>query len=295
MIVSRLRIDGKKGAILYVCPEADYSFRGRERDRNMRFSRLVFAISTGLLEQIPIMGPVLGKILAEQDRARLEARVVALIGRFSQNREEPDENERTIISALHLAQAEISNQLQAVARPRRRFLYLAARRYAGPERTFEIAAQYGFLWRSYHNRKGAKIGKVDQIAVGDVIALGYRVEGSKFRLLLPLVVVKGGSETQPIDTCAFPNKPYGPFVWASDRLSDILRFDYTLDRIFGKFTGLAVRPLQTDVTSKVLDGTFDSPGPDALWPYDHATSKARVPDEVRDWMAGLGVSNSGAA
>ena len=258
----------------------------------MRFTQLLFAAGKGLLKQIPIMGSVLGEILAERERSRLEVQLADLLKRLSQERAEPVGAERILVTALHLAQAEVSNQLQKTARPNKRFLYLAAKHYAGPERTFEIAAQHGFLWRSYYKKTGAAVGKVDRIAEGDVIALGYRVKGNKFRLLLPLVVTSGNTATRPIDTAQFAGRNYGPFVWASNKLAEILSLDYRIDPIFNEFTGLAVQPLFTDVTAEALAGTYDSPGTDALWEHDYETERARVPHEVRDWIAGLGVSKA---
>jgi hypothetical protein len=76
----------------------------------MRFARLLYAISTGLLQQIPIMGPVLGSILMEQDRTRLEKLLAELIGQLSARRTEPVGADKALVSALHLAQAELSQQ-----------------------------------------------------------------------------------------------------------------------------------------------------------------------------------------
>src|SRR5947209_8259714 len=110
----------------------------------MRFAQLLLAAGNGLLKQIPIMGDVFGELLAERERTRLEERLINLLNRLSQGRVEPEGADRVLVTALHLAQAEVTNQLQKVARPQASFLYLAAKHYAGPERTFEIAAQHGF-------------------------------------------------------------------------------------------------------------------------------------------------------
>jgi hypothetical protein len=174
---------------------------------------------------------------------------------------------------------------------------LAGKHYAGPERTLEIAEQYGFLWRSYHKVNGQANVLVGHIRVGDIIALGYRVEGDKFRLMLPLVVTHGNENTRPIVPPSEPNRPkgrnYSPFIWADGRLSDILQLDYGVDPLFGEFTGLAVKPLFTDVTADVLQETYDSPGHNALWRHDHQSETTEVPPPVRDWIARLGVRPSG--
>jgi hypothetical protein len=257
----------------------------------MRFAQLLRAASVGLLQQIPIMGPVLQAIMAEQAQAASEQRLTDLIRELAGSRSPLEETAPNLVPALLLAEAEAGQCLQQRANPRNKFLYLAADEYASLERTYEIAVQYGFLWRSFHNAKGAAISKVGRIARGDVVALAYRVAGNRFRVLLPLVVAESSPYTRAIDRIRFNRRDYGPFVWANAELSGVLRSDYSKDPIFDEFTGLAVQPLLTEVQSRsaidVLTGGFQSPGPDAIWPHDYRTQKAEVPPVVRDWIARL--------
>ena len=258
----------------------------------MRFSGLLKAIGTDVLVQIPLMGPVFEAILAEHDRDRLEARLDELIRRLSIGHAEPKEADRPLVAALHLAQAELNQRLIDRASPQGRFLYLAGKFYAGPERTQEIAEQHGFLWRSFYDKDGKPIRLVQRIKAGDIIALAYRIGGNKFRLMLPLVVVDGNENTLPIDpppnTSRLAGRDHAPFVRAGDDLSVILKDNYAVDPKLGVFTGLAVKTLFTDVEADVLRGTFKSPGANALWRHNYRGEKTEVPPSVSDWIASLG-------
>ena len=217
----------------------------------MRFVQLVHAASVGLLQQIPIMGPVIQAILVEQAQAASEQKLAELIRELSQSRSSPLEQRApnlNLVPALLLAEAEVEHRLERNANPQGRFLYLAADRYANLERTYEIVVRYGFLWRSYHNVRDAAIGKVRSIRRGDLIALAYRVGMNRFRVLLPLVVTESSPFTNAIDIERFGNR-YLPFVWANSELSDVLRADYEPDHFFNMFTGLPVKPLHADLQS----------------------------------------------
>lgn len=256
----------------------------------MRFVSLVQAASVGLLQQIPVMGPVIQAILAEQAREASEQKLAELIRELSRSHSPLEQRAPNLIPALLMAEAEVEHRLDTAAKPRGRFLYLAADEYASLERTYEIAVRYGFLWRSYHNVKGAAISKVRSIGHGDLIALAYRVPGNQFRVLLPLVVTDGSPYTTSIDAKRF-NGNYSPYVWANEELSNVLRTDYEVDPEFKEFTGLPVKPLYTDVQSrenvKVLQGKFRSPGTDAIWPHNYSSAATEVPAPVRDWIARL--------
>jgi hypothetical protein len=253
----------------------------------MRFVHLFQAVSTGLLQQIPIVGPVLQSILAERSQAVLEQRLVELLQQLADSRQTTlvETNHPTLVPTLLMAEAEVEHRLERSAAPQHRFLYLAADEYASSVRTYEIVVQYSFLWRSFHKDKANKqeaIAKVGQIAAGDVIALGYRANKS-FRLLLPLVVLETGPYTVPIDTREFPNRNYSPFVWANDTLSQVLQKEgYGSDPVFRRQTGVNVRPLFAEVSTD-LQGSFPSPGIGAIWSHDHP----HVPAAVRDWIASL--------
>ncbi len=257
----------------------------------MRFVQLVHAASVGLLQQIPIMGPVIEAILVEQAQAASEQKLAELIRELSQSRSSPlEQRVPNLVPALLLAEAEVEHRLERNANPQGRFLYLAADRYANLERTYEIVVRYGFLWRSYHNVREAAIGNVRSIRRGDLIALAYRVPMNRFRVLLPLVVTESSPFTKAIDIERFGNR-YLPFVWANSELSDVLRADYEPDPVFKKFTGLPVKPLYADLQSPealgVLQGEFRSPGNGAIWPHDYASRATEVPAPVRDWIARL--------
>ena len=84
----------------------------------------------------------------------------------------------------------------------------------------------------------------------------------------------------------------GPFVWAANGLlSKVLQNDYDLDPIFTEFTGLAVKPLYTNLrsaeTKGILQGEFESPGNDAIWPHDYKSEFTEVPAPIRKWIAQL--------
>jgi|GEM_PF-4356472 len=246
----------------------------------MRFVHLFQAVSTGLLQQIPIVGPVLQSILAERSQAVLEQRLVELLQQLADSRQATlvETNHPTLVPTLLMAEAEVEHRLERSAAPQHRFLYLASDEYASAVRTYEIVVQYSFLWRSFHKANEQANANVGQIAAGDVIALGYRANGS-FRLLLPLVVLETGPYTVPIDT----NRNYSPFVWADDTLSQVLqKEEYGSDPVFRRQTGVNVRPLFAEVTTD-LQVSFPSPGINAIWFHDHP----RVPAAVRDWIASL--------
>jgi hypothetical protein len=257
----------------------------------MRFVQLMRAASVGLLQQIPIMGPVIQAILAEQAQATSEQKLADLIRELSQSRSPLEQSAPNLIPALLLAEAEVEQRLEKSANPQRRFLYLAADEYASLERTYEIAVRYAFLWRSYHNVNGAAISNVRNIGQGDLIALAYRVPGNRFRVLLPLIVTGSSPFTIGIDTKRFGSRSYRPFVWANSELSEVLRADYDPDPKFNEFTGLPVKPLYANVQSPealgVLQGEFRSPGTNAIWRHDYSSDATEVPAPVRDWIARL--------
>jgi hypothetical protein len=104
-------------------------------------------------------------------------------------------------------------------------------------------------------------------------------------------VAEASPYTVSIDSTRFGGQSYSPYVWANGELKDVLRDDYEIDPVFKEFTGLPVKPLYTSVRSptavEVLRGEFRSPGADAIWPHDYASSVTEVPPPVRDWIAGL--------
>lgn len=249
----------------------------------MQLDYLLRAISTGLLQQIPLVGPVLQAILAERNQAAFEQRLVDLIHQIAGSPQPAPvvvPNDPRVVLALLMAEAEAEGRLARGATPHRRFLYLAADAYASAICTYEMAVRYSFLWRSYHNAKRAAIANVRQIAVGDVIALGYRTKGG-FSMGLPLVVRGSGPRTVAVDAQQFPNRNYSPFVWANDTLSQDLRaLGYGDDPVFKRQTGMNVQPL---FAQAVLGGCFPSPGINAIWRHDNTHLRTAV----RDWIASL--------
>lgn len=238
------------------------------------------------------MGPVIHAILVERGREASEQNFADLIRELSRARLPIEQESPNLIPALLMAEAEVEGRLFHLGPSPRRFLYLAAKEYANLERTSEIAVRYGFLWRSYYKKSGSAISSVGRIRSGDLIALAYRVDGNQFRLLLLLVVSDHSPYTTSTDPNQFGDQNCAPFVWANDELSGILdRENYKPDPTFGKFTGLPVKSLLTDVRAddavRVLQGTFRSPGTNAIWPNDYSSERTKVPEAVRDWIAGL--------
>jgi hypothetical protein len=109
------------------------------------------------------MGPVIQAILAEQAQEASEERLAELVRELSGSHSPLEQRAPNLVPALLMAEAEVEHRLDKSASPQGRFLYLAADEYASLERTYEIALQYGFLWRSYHNVNGAAINKVRSI------------------------------------------------------------------------------------------------------------------------------------
>jgi len=213
-----------------------------------------------------------------------------------------DEDNAGLASAIFLAEAEAGKRLATNVTPGRRFLYLAADNYADSKKTLEIAAEFGFLWRSYHANGGAKIAHVGDIGVGDLIALAYRSNGH-FRLLLPLIVTEAGVHTHRIDDGQFDcgtrrrnRHQHAPFVLADAWLTDILEHaGYPSDRADPVFStpehpqhsGLNVKPL---LVGQVPQDLFPSPGINTIWPYlrqrDRDGNYYLTP-EVRNWIGQL--------
>jgi hypothetical protein len=179
----------------------------------------------------------------------------------------------------------------------RRFLYLAADNYASSARTAEIAGKHGFLWRSYHADRIPiqGINKANRLKSGDLIVLAYRKPKPKrFSILTPLIIIDPAAGNLAIDDTAYDcgkrHNPHihAPFVLAVPPLDGILAKDgYDPDPVFRGQCGLNVRTLLSDVTEVgtkgILQGTFDSPGRDAIWPHDDP----KVPAQVTRWIASL--------
>ena len=179
-----------------------------------RYMHLINAAATGLLQQIPVVGPMLQAVLAQMDKEHLAAELQRLsrlletganltTARITAEQLEhdlsvivKDEQNPRLGSTVLMAEAEAGNRLAGQDAPPgrgevRRFLYLAANNYATAARTAQVVADLGFLWRSYHKNVGAQIPHVGEIRVGDLIALAYRSH-RQFWLLLPLIVIASG-------------------------------------------------------------------------------------------------------
>jgi len=240
---------------------------------------LINAAATGLLQQIPVVGPMLQAVLAQMDKEDLGAELQRLsrlletganltkAGITAEQLEHDlsvivhEQNPR-LASTVFIAEAEagnrlagqdappgggeVGNPLAGQNLPQRRFLYLAANNYADATRTAQIVADLGFLWRSYHANGGAKIPHVGEIRVGDLIALAYR-SPNQFRLLLPLIVIASGEHTKQINDDQCPrhaHAPHAPFVLADPWLRQILEQEgYTHDPVFMQHSGLHVKLL----------------------------------------------------
>lgn len=260
----------------------------------MRFARLAKAASFGLLGQLPIMGPIILAILKEIEQEASEKRMLELIHEMAAGRSPLEKRAPILAAALLQAEAEVAHQLVINARPQQRFLYLAADEYASVERTYEIAAQYGFLWRSFYKCSGESNANVLKIREGDLIALAYRVGRGRFKLQLPLVV----APDSPF-TCSFLGRikagrstDVRPFARANRELSILLKEDYKVDPCLKFYVGLPVKPLFADLATaeanRILGGDFLSPkGNNAIWEYNFKSSKAEVPPAVRDWIGSL--------
>jgi len=281
-----------------------------------RFLHLISAATTGLLQQIPVVGPVLQSVLAEMQAGKQHQALMEELQRLSRllqagaslasakisaeqleqglSRIVDDEDNARLASTIFLAEAEAGNHLAGEAAPQRRFLYLAAKNYADAARTLEIAANLGFLWRSYHKDGGRKIPHVGEIRVGDLIVLAYR-SPKQFRILLPLIVTEAGEHTQPINDAQFNcHRQHAPFVLADAWLTRILvKEGYGADPVFTDHTkrnlhsGLNVKPL---LVNQVPQQAFPSPGQNTIWPYlrrKKGTTTYYLPPEVRNWIGQL--------
>jgi hypothetical protein len=141
-----------------------------------KFMNFIRAATTGLLKEIPIVGPMIHSVLEEMrqqqptpemqrltnllERILEEKTNLALAGidpeklRLDLSGIVDDEESANLASTILLAEAEAGNRLATkVATPKNRFLYLAADNYADSTKTLEIGAQLGFLWRSYHAKR----------------------------------------------------------------------------------------------------------------------------------------------
>ena len=289
-----------------------------------RYMHLINAAATGLLQQIPVVGPMLQAVLAQMDKEDLGAELQRLsrlletganltkAGTTAEQLEHDlsvivkDEQNPRLASIVLTAEAEAGNRLagqdappsggqvgNALAGqnlPQRRFLYLAANNYADAARTAQIVADLGFLWRSYHAEGGEMIPHVGEIRVGDLIALAYR-SPNQFRLLLPLIVIASGEHTLLINDAKCPlhaHAPHAPFVLADKELTQILvQEGYTPDPVFKKHSGLNVKLLPQQVLQKMYPSP---PGNNAIWPYlrmKRGTTTYYLPQEVRDWIGRL--------
>jgi hypothetical protein len=285
-----------------------------------RYMHLINAAATGLLQQIPVVGPMIQAVLAKMDNDALIAEVqrissllesganLAAAGITAKQLEhdliEIEGQNPRLASAFMMAEAEagnclavkdaageveLDNPLTGQKLPRGRFLYLAANNYADAANTANIAANLGFLWRSYHAERGARIPLVSEIHVGDLIALAYRLP-NQFRLLLPLVVIAAGDHTVPINDDQFPNcnhAPHAPFVLADPWLTEILvQESYPPDPVFERHSGLNVKVLPEQVPQEL----FPSPGRNAIWPYlqmRQGNATYYLPPKFRNWIEQL--------
>lgn len=290
-----------------------------------RFMHLIAAATTGLIKQIPVVGPMLQSVLDQLDKENLVAEMQRLsrlleaganltTAKISAEQMEhdlsvivKDENSPRLASAVLLAEAEAGNHfagehlppaagggeagnhLAGRVRQQGRFLYLASDDFADHTRTAQIAANLGFLWRPYHADGGARVAHVGDIRVGDLIALAYR-SPNHFRLLLPLVVTAAGDHTLPINDAQCPKQahaPHAPFVLADPWLTQILVQEcYTPDPIFNAHSGLNVNLLLAQAPQQM----FPSPGQNTIWPYlqiNEDTGDYYLPTEVRNWIGHL--------
>ena len=94
--------------------------------------------------------------------------------RFAEIASDPKQLPGVVQALLRLEEETTKERRHAATNilPRNRFLYLAARRYASALRTAEIAATFGFLWRSYHPNKPDRRQAIPRVALikeGDLI------------------------------------------------------------------------------------------------------------------------------
>jgi hypothetical protein len=260
-------------------------------------SRLVRAAFDGLIQQIPVLGPIYQSITDEVARMDFEREVLAVLYEISRGSNDPKSEAAEHITGSMIsrsilqADAQISDRLRIdqKATSGKKFLYLAGEAYASEVRTFEICIKYDFLWRSYHRRNGPKIGKVDEIAVNDLILLGYRCPGG-FRVSLPLIVKDKGPHTRPIassDGC-IRHENHSPFAIADDELTKVLAGEgYTVDQILGKYCGLNVDPLNARLEEpeamSVSGRVFPAPkGNDSIWRIKDLTLEEHK--DLRLWI-----------
>jgi hypothetical protein len=286
----------------------------------MKVSRLLVAVSRGMISQIPGFGPVFEEVMREMDRdqqqefqRRLKSEIN--LGKSTEIKQliekYPLALVRFILSALKNTD---SMPPGCGERPRglhhadpsqaRRFLYLASKNYAGAERTCEIATDYGFLWRSYYaNVKNAarlqSIPNVSTVTENAIIVLGYR-HNRGIRILLPLVVQPArtnNANAQPIPAGVPTQMPgegqhgasgqrdHAPFVWAKMELAQVLRDEgYLEDPRLHHQTGLNVLPLSVNLddheTRSIFETTFPSPGHISLWHHDDE----KIDPRLRNWI-----------
>jgi hypothetical protein len=283
----------------------------------MTYRELIRALVSGFAQDLPYVGGLFrayAAAVAEKrgQEVRLQekqeflkeigTRIEQVLGREQRKEAELVLEEISLEGRSALTSTNIQIQAAAVSRLdvapaafQNRFLYLAAGNYASSARTAEIAGQYGFLWRSYHADRIPiqGINKANRLKSGDLIVLAYR-EPRRFFILTPLIIIDPAAGNLTIEDtdydCGKRNNPHihAPFVLAVPPLDGILKAEgYDPDSVFRRQCGLNVRTLLSDVTEVktkgILQGTFDSPGRDAIWPHDDP----KVPAQVTRWIASL--------
>lgn len=289
----------------------------------MKFSRLIAAVSRGMISQIPGFGPVFEEIMREMDRdqqQKFQIRIKSEInaGKYSEIKKLIEKYPLALVSYVLSSlkssaskppsRGEPPQGLQHADLPMsRRFLYLASKNYAGAARTCEIATDHGFLWRSYYAdvKDAARLQSIPNVATvteNAIIVLAYRHNGG-IRILLPLVVqpaLTNAEKTQriprgvPTQTTgdgqhsAEGQRDHAPFVWAKKPLAQILKDEgYLEDPRLHHQTGLNVLPRSVDLndheTRSIFETTFPSPGHIALWHHDNE----KIDPRLRNWIRSI--------
>lgn len=177
---------------------------------------------------------------------------------------------------------------------RRVFLYLASNNFAGMRTTLDIAIHNQFLWRKYHRNNGNGIvNRVDQIQVGDIIVLAYRVPNRRFRVLSPLVVHPEVNGLAEINDVPMPQNTPFRFVSNQNLIQILNNSNYQIDQTVGAQVGLPVCMLETDLETPqaqtIFNGIWESPGPDAVYELNSVNPRNQfyIDPTVRDWMQTL--------
>lgn len=267
---------------------------------NSRLLQVAAKVSVkALIEQVPVLGKLMTSLVTDLERQAFEQQVLALLaeiarggtGRIEGKARRVTRIDPTVLVPFLQRDAALADRLATPSRAdRAAFLYLASGKYASEARTYEIAIQHHFLWRSFHNKTGQSISNASKIRAGDVIVLGYR-SPCTFRVSLPLVVKSSGPFTRPIGVSRADGRSegYQPFSFANEELTSVLVAEgYGEDPTFGAMCGLNVDPVAIPPGAQAMDGIFRTdfpspPGHGSIRPVE----RGKLPDQLCDWAESL--------